>query len=157
MKEFSTPLSRKIGLRYPLVAAPMFIISNREMLYACAEAGILGAMPSLNCRTIETFREDLAWVKNKTDKPFAINVTIGLTAPERLMQDVAACIEFEVPVMIAIHRTSRSASFSAKDGSSKPPRPSPPMHLIPVLEEPCQLLQQSSAMGDATTCQTSKD
>jgi nitronate monooxygenase len=100
MKEFSTPLSRRIGLRYPLVAAPMFIISNREMLLASAEAGILGAMPSLNARTIDKFREDLDWVKSRTDKPFAINVTIGLTAPERLMQDVAACIEFEVPVMI---------------------------------------------------------
>jgi len=100
MKEFSTPLSRKIGLRYPLVASPMFIISNRAMLVACAEAGILGAMPSLNARTIESFREDLEFVKNATDKPFAINVTIGLTQPERLMQDVAACLEFEVPVMI---------------------------------------------------------
>ncbi|MCP4870282.1 MAG: nitronate monooxygenase [Proteobacteria bacterium] len=100
MKEFSTPLSRKIGLRYPLVSAPMFIISNKEMLVACAEAGILGAMPSLNARTIEGFKEELAFVKNATDKPFAINVTIGLTQPERLMQDVQACLEYEVPVMI---------------------------------------------------------
>ncbi len=100
MHPFSTPLSRRIGLKYPLVAAPMFIISNREMLLACAEVGILGAMPSLNARTIESFREDLAWIKERTDKPFAINVTIGLTAPQRLMQDVAACLEFEVPVMI---------------------------------------------------------
>ncbi|MEZ4321072.1 MAG: nitronate monooxygenase [Myxococcota bacterium] len=97
---FETPLSRKLGLAYPLVAAPMFLISNREMLVACAEAGILGAMPSLNARTIERFREDLAWVRSRTDRPFAINVTIGLTDPERLEQDVAACFEFDVPVMI---------------------------------------------------------
>ena len=32
MRPFSTPLSRRLGLTYPLVAAPMFIISNREML-----------------------------------------------------------------------------------------------------------------------------
>ena len=78
----------------------MFIISNREMLVACAEAGILGAMPSLNARTIESFEEDLRWVRERTDKPFAINVTIGLTKPERLEQDVAKCFEYEVPVMI---------------------------------------------------------
>ena len=94
----STPLSKKLGLRYPVVCAPMFIISNREMLLACAEAGILGAMPSLNARTPEKLREDLEWLRRKTDKPFAINMTIGLTDPERLQQDVALLEEFEVPV-----------------------------------------------------------
>ncbi len=97
---FSTPLSRRIGLRYPLVAAPMFIISNKEMLVACAEAGILGAMPSLNARTAEQFEDVLRWVRARTDRPFAINVTIGLTSPERLQRDVELCLEYEVPVMI---------------------------------------------------------
>ncbi len=100
MTAFSTPLSRRLGLRYPLVAAPMFLVSNRQMLLACAEAGILGAMPSLNRRTSEAFAEDLAWLKARTDKPFAINVTIGLTEPERLERDVALCLEHEVAVMI---------------------------------------------------------
>lgn len=100
MNAFSTPLSRKLGLRYPIVCAPMFIISNKEMIVACAEAGILGTMPSLNARTIEQFRADLEWIRARTDKPFGINLTIRLTAPERLMQDVAACEEFEVPVWL---------------------------------------------------------
>ena len=97
---FSTPLSRTLGLRYPLVAAPMFIISNREMIVACAEAGILGAMPSLNARTAEGLKEDLEWIRARTDRAFAINVTIGLTDPERREQDVQLCLDFEVPVMI---------------------------------------------------------
>ncbi len=42
---FSTPLSRRLGLRYPIVAAPMFLISGRELIVAAAEAGIVGAMP----------------------------------------------------------------------------------------------------------------
>lgn len=95
-----TALSKKLGLRYPIVAAPMFIISNKEMLLACAEAGILGAMPSLNARTAEALRADLEWLRQKTDRPFAINMTIGLTDPERLAQDVALCEEFKVPVWI---------------------------------------------------------
>lgn len=100
MTAFSTPLSRKLGLRYPIVAAPMFIISNKEMIVACAEAGILGSMPSLNARTIEDFRADLEWIRARTDKPFAINLTIRLTAPERLEADAALCEEFEVPVWL---------------------------------------------------------
>ena len=100
MRPFSTPLSRRIGLRYPLVAAPMFLISNKEMLLAAAEAGILGAMPSLNQRTTEAFAADVAWLKARTDRPFAINLTIGLTDPERLRRDVEACLDHKVPVLI---------------------------------------------------------
>ncbi len=97
---FETELSRRIGLRYPIVAAPMFLISNPDMLVACAEAGILGAMPSLNARTAEDFEQMLQDVRRRTDKPFAINVTIGLTDPERRERDVELCLEYEVPVMI---------------------------------------------------------
>jgi nitronate monooxygenase len=95
-----TALSKKLGLRYPFVAAPMFLISNREMIVACAEAGILGSMPSLNARTPEKFREDLAWIRARTDRAFGINLTIGLTPPERLEADMAACVEFQVPVLL---------------------------------------------------------
>ena len=100
MTEFSTPLSRRLGLRYPLVAAPMFIISNKEMLVACANAGILGAMPSINARTSEAFEADLAWIRSKTDRAFAINMTIGLTDPERIEADIELCLKYEVPVLI---------------------------------------------------------
>jgi len=97
---FETELSRRLGLKYPLVAAPMFIISNREMIVACANAGILGTMPSLNARTPDALREDLAWIRARTDRPFGINMTIGLSATDRLEADVALCEEFRVPVWI---------------------------------------------------------
>lgn len=97
---FHTPLSRRLGLRYPIVCAPMFIISNERMLLACAEAGILGAMPSLNARSPQELEQRLSWLRARTDKPFAINMTIGLTDPERLQADVELCERFEVPVWI---------------------------------------------------------
>ena len=100
MSGFATPLSRRLGLTYPIVAAPMFLVSNRQMLLACANAGILGAMPSLNQRTSQAFGEDLRWLRERTDKPFAINLTVGLTPPERLEQDVALCLEHGVQVLI---------------------------------------------------------
>lgn len=98
--KLETSLSKKLGLKYPFVAAPMFLISNKEMLVASAEAGILGCMPSLNARTNEKFREDLAWVRSKTDKPIGINLTIGLTPKDRLEADFEACVEFGVPVIL---------------------------------------------------------
>jgi nitronate monooxygenase len=98
--KLETSLSRKLGLRYPFVAAPMFLISNREMIVACADAGVLGCMPSLNCRTKEKLREDLEWIRARTDKAFGINLTLGLTPKERIEDDFALCMEFEVPVLL---------------------------------------------------------
>lgn len=95
-----TALSNRLGLKYPFVVAPMFIISTREMLVAAADAGVLAAMPTLNCRTPEQLRADLEWIRSKTDRPFALNMTIGLTDPERRQQDMDLIEEFRVPVLI---------------------------------------------------------
>jgi nitronate monooxygenase len=112
---FSTPLSRRLGLRYPIVAAPMFLISGRELIVAAAEAGIVGAMPSLNARTAAALKDDLAWIRARTDKPFAINITIGLTAPERLEEDVELLLAYEVPIIITSYGDPTSVVRRAHD------------------------------------------
>ena len=96
----STELSERLGLKYPIVVAPMFLISNKEMIVAAAEAGVLGTMPTLNARTAEALRADLEWIRARTDRPFGLNLTIGLTDPERREIDMALVEEFEVPVLI---------------------------------------------------------
>lgn len=96
----STPLARKLGLRYPIIAAPMFIVSGKEMLVAAAEAGIMAAMPTLNARTPDALRDDLTWIRARTDRPFGLNLTIGLTDPERRERDMDLVEAFEVPVLI---------------------------------------------------------
>ncbi len=95
-----TPLSKRIGLKYPLVSAPMFLISTPEMLVSSANAGILGAMPSLNGRSHADFKAMLNEVSQATNQPFAINLTIGLTDPERRKADLHACIDHGVKVLI---------------------------------------------------------
>ena len=93
----------------------MFLISNKEMIVACAEAGILGCMPSLNARTPENLRADLAWICERTSKPFGINLTIGLTDPARLEIDFALCVEFEVRVLLTSYGNPTSWVARAHD------------------------------------------
>ena len=95
-----TALSKKLGLKYPFVVAPMFILSNKEMIVAAAEAGVLGTMPTLNARTPEALRADLEWIRERTDRPFGLNLTIGLTEASRRESDMALVEEFKVPVLI---------------------------------------------------------
>ncbi len=93
-------LCEKLPLEHPIIIAPMFLVSNKEMLLAAAEAGILAIMPSLNARTPEILKQDLEYLKSRTKKPFGINITIKLSDPERLEQDILLCLEYQVPVLV---------------------------------------------------------
>jgi nitronate monooxygenase len=118
-KAFSTPLSRELGLKYPILIAPMFIISNAQMLIAASQAGIMGAIPSLNGRTHEDFRTILEEIRRHTDGPFAVNMTIGLTSADRREKDFQACLDFEVPVLITSYGDPTDYVRRAKEKNIK--------------------------------------
>jgi NAD(P)H-dependent flavin oxidoreductase YrpB (nitropropane dioxygenase family) len=44
-------LDRMLGIKYPLIVAPMFLISNTAMVMAAQDAGVTAAFPALNYRT----------------------------------------------------------------------------------------------------------
>ena len=59
-------LSQRLELRYPIVCAPLFLISNVEMMVASARAGILGGVPALNYRSHNEFRGALKDIRTQT-------------------------------------------------------------------------------------------
>ena len=93
-----TDITRMLDIRYPIIAAPMFLVSNPEMMVAVGEAGGLGTMPALNARTTEAFREALRAVKARTNAPFGVNLI--LLGNPRLREDLAVCLEERVPLLI---------------------------------------------------------
>lgn len=93
-----TAITRMLGIRYPLIGAPMFLISNVEMVVAIGEAGGMGAFPALNYRTSEQFRAAVREIKARTSAPLGVNLI--LLGNERLEADLAICFEEEVPVII---------------------------------------------------------
>ena len=50
-------LAERFGARMslPLIAAPMFRVSGPELVIAACRAGVIGAFPSANCRSLEDF------------------------------------------------------------------------------------------------------
>ncbi len=118
-QSFGTVLSKELGLKYPLVIAPMFIISNAQMLISAAQAGIMGAIPSLNGRTHQDFRGILEEIRRHTDGFFAVNMTIGLTDPKRREEDFQACLDFEVPVLITSYGDPTDYVRRAKERKMK--------------------------------------
>ncbi len=97
-KIIKTPFTEKLGIRYPIVVAPMFLISNPDMLVAAGESGAMAAMPSLNCRTAELFEAALVDIKKRTSAPFGINLIL-LQNP-RLEEDLDLIVKHKVPLVI---------------------------------------------------------
>jgi nitronate monooxygenase len=97
-------------LRIPVIGAPLFIISNPDLVIAQCKAGVVGSFPALNARPAPVLHEWLDRITTElgeyNDKnpdrpaaPFAVNQIVHRTN-DRLMHDVEACVKFKVPVVI---------------------------------------------------------
>ncbi|AYN14078.1 nitronate monooxygenase [Pseudomonas monteilii] len=100
----SLPASLEQRLRLPVVAAPMFLISNPRLVLACCANGVVGSFPALNQRDSAGFK---AWLEEieaglgqlQTPAPYAVNLIVHPTNP-RLQADLALCVEHRVPIVI---------------------------------------------------------
>lgn len=98
----SLPASLEQRLRLPLVAAPMFLVSNPALVAACCNSGIVGSFPALNQRDSSGFRawlEELDTQLTADAAPFAVNLIVHGSNP-RLQADLAICVERQVPIVI---------------------------------------------------------
>ena len=97
-------------LRLPVVGAPLFIISNPDLVIAQCKAGIVGSFPSLNARPVSQLDEwldqitsELASYNEKNPDapaaPFAVNQIVH-RSNNRLEEDIALCEKYKVPVVI---------------------------------------------------------
>ena len=98
------------NLPFPVIASPLFIISNPKMVIEQCKAGVVGSMPALNARPAEQLEEWLieitetlaAYNKANPDKPavpYAINQIVH-KSNDRLEHDMAMCVKYKVPIII---------------------------------------------------------
>ena len=66
-----------LNIRYPIIMAPMFLVSNIKMLQEAAKSGITAAIPALNFRTIPELEEAIKELKNTCRGPFGINLIVN--------------------------------------------------------------------------------
>ncbi|HMQ00876.1 MAG TPA: nitronate monooxygenase [Cyclobacteriaceae bacterium] len=98
MRNTST-LDQLLGIKYPLIVAPMFLISNVKMVVAALEMGVTAAFPALNYRTDKELREAINEIKLQTDKPFGVNLIVNKSNPKYKAQ-LATLIELNVAFII---------------------------------------------------------
>lgn len=94
----------------PVIAAPMFIVSNPDLVVAQCTSGVIGSFPALNARPAEMLDEwltrieqELATRRRATPEakiaPFAVNQIIH-QSNDRLDHDLDVCMRHEVPMII---------------------------------------------------------
>lgn len=91
-------------LRLPVVAAPMFLISNPQLVLACCAEGVVGSFPALNRRDSAGFKQWLEEIEAglamlDAPAPYAVNLIVHPSNP-RLQADLALCVEHRVPIVI---------------------------------------------------------
>jgi nitronate monooxygenase len=57
--------------------APMFLVTNNEMLIAAAQNGFMGCIPSLNFKTPHAFEEALINLNEHCSGPFGVNLIVN--------------------------------------------------------------------------------
>ncbi|WP_026436051.1 nitronate monooxygenase family protein [Acidovorax sp. JHL-9] len=98
------------NLSLPVIASPLFIISNPKLVIEQCKAGVVGAMPALNARPAELLDEWLAEITealaaynqahpDKPAAPFAINQIVH-KSNDRLEHDMQVCAKYKVPIII---------------------------------------------------------
>ena len=99
-----------LGIRYPIIQAPMNWVSGAELAAAVSNAGGLGTLgPNAGAAEITTdveltgerLREQIRKVRSLTGSPFAVNVPIGVGDGLKFSkQCVSVVVEEAVPVVI---------------------------------------------------------
>ena len=90
------------GLRLPVIAAPMFLVSDPALVIAACRAGVIGTFPALNQRTSEGLRDWLDEIEaalGPGDAVHGVNLIIHPTN-DRLDADLAITAEHRVPLVI---------------------------------------------------------
>ena len=97
-------------LSIPAIGAPLFIISNPDLVIAQCKAGVVGSFPALNARPAEVLEKWLIRINKELDAhnqvnpdnpaaPYAVNQIVH-GSNDRLMHDVELCVKYKVPVVI---------------------------------------------------------
>lgn len=91
-----TAVSKLLGIEYPILQGAMAWISDHQLVSAVSEAGGLGILAGGNAPG-DWVREQIRRIKEKTDKPFGVNIMLLSPYADELADIV---LEEKVPVVV---------------------------------------------------------
>ena len=77
-----TRLTEMLGIETPIICGGMMRVGTAELAAAASNAGALGVMTALTLPTPELLKAEIEKCRSLTDKPFGVNLTVGVVATE---------------------------------------------------------------------------
>lgn len=71
-----TAFTEIFGIEHPIVCGGMTAVGTAPLIAAVAEAGALGFLTALTQPTPEALADEIAKVRERTDRPFGVNLTL---------------------------------------------------------------------------------
>ena len=104
MIKIENELTKNLGIQFPLIMAPMFLVSNEAMLLAAMQSGVMGTFPSLNFRKdgeLEALIVNLNQAKSekKLTGNFGVNIIVQKTNI-LYSKHLEICVKQKVPFYI---------------------------------------------------------
>ena len=88
-----------LDVEYPIIMAPMFLVSNADMLVEAINSGITGCVPALNYRTDTKFREAITSIRERTNGSIGINLIVN-KSNIKFKQQIQTCVDLKVDYII---------------------------------------------------------
>lgn len=78
--EMKTRVTELLGIEAPIICGGMMRVGTADLAAAVSNAGGLGVMTALTQKTPQGLYDEIERCKSLTDKPFAVNLTVGVVA-----------------------------------------------------------------------------
>ena len=84
---FKTRITELFGIKYPIIAGGMHLLSRAELVAAVSNAGGLGILASTTFETKEELREEIRKTRSLTNKPFGVNLNLFPMMRQRSVEE----------------------------------------------------------------------
>lgn len=112
--KIKTAITEMLGIDLPILGAPMFLVSNVDLVVAVSEAGGLGCFPAQNYRTLPELEGAIDEIRKRTTRPFGVNIILYKEHNPFWKEQLEICLRHRVRLLIASMGTPRGLVREAK-------------------------------------------
>ena len=94
------PLNKLLNIKYPIIMAPMFLVTNTKMIIEALNSKIAACIPALNFRTDQELRNAIQEIRRNT-KSTGLGVNLIVNKSNiKLQKQLKTCIDLKVDFII---------------------------------------------------------
>jgi len=97
MKRIETRITQQLGIRYPIVGAPMFLWSKVPLVKAISQAGGIGMFPAMNYRNLDELDQALHQLEGLA---YGVNIIANKAKRKETLEYLALCKNHKTPVVV---------------------------------------------------------